>query len=693
MSSVDIGHRSCPVSTLLERIRVRYLLAIWTCILVTPPAVGQGGHPITPEDMLGVRQVADAQMSPDGKRIAYTVTERKGDERVSRIWIVPADGSAPARPLTVGSGSDTSPRWSPDSRSLAFLSTRKNNWPQFRFKLTGLEGLPQVAAKAPAADANKPQLHLFDFTSEARPLTDIPGGIKSFRWLPDGSGMSFVHRDTGDARQRERQAANNDEIVAFDRSLFDRLFVYTLADGQARLITRGDDNVGDAVAIPGGALYVARLASSSNLNDVYYGTRTALLDGVTGHIVRTLTPRGHFLSEPSPDGRRIVLTERTEKGILGGYPRIVDLRTGHKIDVTGPNPATFGIFKWSADGRTLLGGAEEGTHDIVYRIDLTTGRATPLARVPTGGDRFTASTDLRVLAIAGSTPDRPAAIWTMRGSKLGRVADHNPQVAQWTLGATEEIDWKSSKDGRVLHGILVYPAGYTHGTRVPMVTYLHGGPLESWSNGWNATWYSPAQLLASHGYAVLLPNPRGSSSGGVDLAEANFGDWGGTDYQDVQDGIDTVIDRGVADPNRLGIGGWSYGGFMAMWSVGHTDRFKAAYSGAGISDLKMMALTTDISPNYLGAYFPPVLGAPDVFATHSPLTSVERVTTPILLIHGADDDRVPPTQSLAFFNALRFQNKPANLILYPHEPHIFTRYAHQVDSLTRMLAWFDAHLR
>ncbi|WP_343527074.1 S9 family peptidase [Sphingomonas sp.] len=672
---------------------MRHLLALWACVIVATPALGQQIHAITPQDMLGIRQVADAQMSPDGKRIAYTVTERQGDERVSHIWIVPADGSAPARPLIVSGGSDTSPRWSPDSRSLAFLSTRKTSWPQFHFMLTGVDGAPQVAAKAPGADANKPQLYLFDFTGEARPLTDIPGGIKSFRWLPDGSGMSFVHRDTGDAHQRAREAAKNDEIVAFDHRLFDRLFVYTLADGQARLVTRGEDNVGDAAAVPGSGLFVARLAPSSNLNDVYYVTRTALLDGATGRVVRTLTEHGHFLSEPSQDGRRIVLAERTDKGILGGHPRILDLRTGQRVDIVGPTPASFSAFRWSVDGRTLLGGAEEGTRHVVYRINPATGRATPMGRVPAGGDRFTASTDLRVLAIAGSTPDRPAAVWTLRGGKLERVADHNPQVADWNLGRTEDIHWKSSKDGRVLHGILVYPAGYSPGRRVPMITYLHGGPLEAWSNGWNATWYAPAQLLASHGYAVLLPNPRGSSGGGVDLAEANHGDWGGTDYHDVQDGIDAVIARDVADPNRLGIGGWSYGGFMTMWTVGHTDRFKAAYSGAGISDLKTMALTTDIAPTYLGAYFPPVLRAPDVFTAHSPLTSVERVTTPILLVHGASDDRVPPTQSLAFFNALRFQNKPTQLILYPREPHIFTQYAHQVDSLTRMLAWFDTYLR
>lgn len=406
-----------------------------------------------------------------------------------------------------------------------------------------------------------------------------------------------------------------------------------------------------------------------------------------------LAAHGNFLSEPSPDGRRVVISERTEKGILGGYPRIIDLRSGARIDITAPLPASFSYFKWSADGRSLLGGAGENTHHRLFRIDPTSGRATPISEVPVGGDRFSASSDLAVVALAGSTPDAPAAIWTLKRSRLARVAGHNSQVADWALGRTEEITWKSSLDGRRLHGVLVYPVGTPAHGRVPLITYLHGGPLESWEDGFNLTWYCPTQFFASHGYAVLLPNPRGSGGGGVDFAESNWGDWGGADYQDVQDGIDAVIARGVADPARLGIGGWSYGGYMTMWTVGHTGRFKAAVAGAGISDLTSMALTTDISPAYLQAYFPPVLDAPEVYAAHSPLTSVKQVTTPLLLVHGGADERVPPTQSQAFFNALRFQGKDVQMVLYPGEPHVFTQRAHQIDSLSRTLAWFDRYLR
>jgi dipeptidyl aminopeptidase/acylaminoacyl peptidase len=224
------------------------------------------------------------------------------------------------------------------------------------------------------------------------------------------------------------------------------------------------------------------------------------------------------------------------------------------------------------------------------------------------------------------------------------------------------------------------------------VVHAHGGPFEAWQMGWLGGWYQWEQLLASHGYVVLAPNPRGSQGQGAAFQEANFQDWGGGDFQDVMDGVDLLIKQKIADPARLGIGGWSYGGFMTSWTVTHTDRFKAAVVGAAVTDLYGMSTTTDIAPSYLNEFFGNFVANRKMYDEHSPMRYIEGCHTPALVLHGDADERVPTFQGEEFYKALRMLGREAQLVRYPREPHIFTEREHQIDSMQRIIDWYDAHL-
>ncbi|HEU4402113.1 MAG TPA: S9 family peptidase [Candidatus Polarisedimenticolia bacterium] len=275
------------------------------------------------------------------------------------------------------------------------------------------------------------------------------------------------------------------------------------------------------------------------------------------------------------------------------------------------------------------------------------------------------------------------------GRPARRLTTLNPQIAALRLGAQSEITWKNSKDGRLIYGVLITPLDFQSGRRSPLIVQPHGGPEWAYWLGW----HSWSQLLASNGYAVLLPNPRGSDGQGWQFIEANRDDWGGMDFRDIMDGVDDLIKRGIADPDRLGIGGWSYGGFMSAWAVTQTDRFKAAVVGAAVTDLFSMYGTTDI-PTFQTRYF---LDLPfkrrAAYDGHSPMSFIQNCKTPSLILHGQADERVPVSQGWEFYTGLRALGVETEMVVYPREPHGFEERAHEVDRFRRILDWYDRHLK
>jgi dipeptidyl aminopeptidase/acylaminoacyl peptidase len=273
-----------------------------------------------------------------------------------------------------------------------------------------------------------------------------------------------------------------------------------------------------------------------------------------------------------------------------------------------------------------------------------------------------------------------------------KITTVNPEAADFALGETEVIKWKSS-DGWDIEGVLVKPVGYEPGKKYPLLVDVHGGPTGAHTNGFKIGVHNGGQLWAGRGWAVLYPNPRGSSNYGEKFMRGNIPDWGGGDYRDIMAGTDEVIKRGIADPEKLAVMGWSYGGYMTCWIVSQTGRFKAARMGAGLSNIYSMYGTTDI-PGYIGTFFNnnPTEETMKLYAERSGLTYAHKVTTPLLIMHGMNDERVPIGQPMEFYRALKDRGKTVELVWYPREGHGNGEYYHQRDQVRRDLVWMTKYV-
>jgi dipeptidyl aminopeptidase/acylaminoacyl peptidase len=334
----------------------------------------------------------------------------------------------------------------------------------------------------------------------------------------------------------------------------------------------------------------------------------------------------------------------------------------------------------------LLFVAADHVYQNVFAFDIASSHYRRLTTDRVIG-AISPSRDGSRVAFSLTTPTSPTDIYVsdLTFASPKRVTTLNPQVASMALGETEVVTYKN--DGLELEGILIKPVGYQAGQRYPLLVEAHGGPTGATLNDFKTN-----QVWAGRGWAVFMPNPRGSEGFGESFMRANINDLGGGDYRDIMAGVDVCIRRGIADSTRMAFEGWSYGGYMTAWVVGHTSRFKAARMGAGMSDLLSMYGTSEIA-GYIGLFEGgrPSASTQEKYRQQSPLTYADRVTTPLLILHGASDPRVPPGQALEMYRALKDQGKPVELVLYPREQHALGEYAHQVDRMQRDSAWISRY--
>lgn len=669
------------------------------------PAAAGGNRPVSLDDIMSIRSPGGIDISPDGRAVAFTVTawehpnavpERgdtaRGDvhDRRSHIWLA-RTGGGEARQLTFGERGESMPRWSPDGRTIAF-----------------------VAARGSGDGATRSQIWLLRLDGgDPVQLTRGRGGVVGFTWSPDGSRIAFLSPDTMPRAEEARRRRRDDAQLFEGASQLTHLWVVDVASGQATEIAHGEftQSGGGVNGMPSWSPDGNRIAFAAARSPLLRGLEGAVYIATlsTGRLDRVATinrspATGLLRPVWSPDGRTLVYVNVPQRETMTGdsvpEPRLGnghlvfhDIATGRTREIDGSAfDHEIGQPDWTADGRALIFTTSDRVNSTVVRYDVARGDFKHLVRGSQVGG-LSVSTGSAMVAYTLETPTEPADVYVsgLDFASPRRLTNLNPRVADWALGETEVVSWRSA-DGLPVEGILLKPVGYRPGTRYPLLVEVHGGPTSAFTNGFKATTSSPGQFWAGRGWATFYPNPRGSTGYGEAFMRANVDDWGGGDFQDIMTGVDSLIARGIVDSTRMAINGWSYGGYMTAWAVTQTSRFRAARMGAGMSDILSMYLTSEI-PGYIGLFHG---GMPreenlDVYRAHSPITFAERVTTPLLILHGAADVRVPTGQAIEFYRALRDRGRPVELVFYPRAGHGLSEYYHLLDRMRRDHDWITRY--
>jgi len=653
-------------------------------------------RPVSFEDVMSIRAVSAPVVSPDGRAVLFTVTSWEAAdadapgkmEWVSHVHRAAVVGSETAQ-LTFGEKGESAPAWSPDGRWISFLSARA-------------EG-----GKKPAeSEGPKPQIWLLRASGgEAFRLTDAKEGVATHQWSPDGRAVAFIARDAYSDEDERKRKRKDDPMIYEGDSRMSHLWTIDVATRESLQRIKGSTLTvkGKPSFSPDGSRIAFTASPTLWLRDEREDIYVLTLEGdnvekITSNLGQDQSPAF------SPDGKTIAfLTTPNDARPLPDGTQIPDLRNARlalydvsKKEMVKLGDSSFdripGDPQWTPAGDRLLFTVGEGAYLEIYAYEIASRRYVKLS-----DGAFAAlgnlSRDGSVAAFTNESPSFPAEVF-VSGPDFAhpkRLTTMNPQIEALALGATEVVTWKST-EGYEVEGVLLKPVGYESGKRYPLLVVAHGGPTGAHFNYFRVRYGDGGQHWAGQGWAVLYPNPRGSTNYGEEFMRGNLADWGGGDFQDIMTGVDAMVAAGVADPEKLAIQGWSYGGYMACWTVSQTTRFKAAMIGAGLTNLVSMYGTNDLS-NYLGSFFNGTL-APEtehLYRERSGLTYADRVTTPTLILHGAADERVPIGQPMEFFRALKDRGVPTELVFYPREGHGLQEYYHRLDRMKRQYEWIARH--
>ncbi|MCX2728431.1 S9 family peptidase [Thermomicrobium sp. 4228-Ro] len=635
---------------------------------------------LTVEELVTMRRPSDVRISPDGELVAYVVrpVSREGEHWESAIWVVPFAGGVPWQ-FTSGLWDDREPRWSPDGWQLAFLSDRAERG-KFSVYVMPRDG------------------------GEAIRVCDQTGEISGLEWSPDGRFLSFLMVEPETDEERRRREQRDDAHVWESDWKFQRLWLLNPSTKEARVVTPERVQVWEYAWAPDGQRVALAVSWSPRVDDLYRETAVAVVDIESGDYRELFRLRG--LAEDlvwSADGEWLAYRGPAGRVVHGEYVFRRRIEGGEPECLTPGYEGTVESLGSLAGGQALVVVAYEGVDARVYRLDWGGERALLCPRV-TGSwhGAVSGSADGSRWAGVWSDGEHVPDVWAWRtphdislevpeeAAGLQRLTNLHPEIER-KLCPVRLIEWESDP-GVVVQGLLVMPRDESDRERLPLVVQIHGGPTSLWANEFAASWHDWAQPLATRGCAVLLPNPRGSTGRGTAWINALFGDVGGGEYRDVVRGVESLVERGIADPARLGVAGWSWGGYLTAWTITQTDRFRAAFMGAGLCNLVSDNNLGDIPSANLSYFERTPSEDPDAYWERSPIRFVSRVTTPILIVHGEEDQRVSVCESIQFFRALQLLGKPCQLVTYPREKHGFEERQHQRDLLTRLLRWFAERL-
>jgi dipeptidyl aminopeptidase/acylaminoacyl peptidase len=613
------------------------------------------------------RQVA---ISPNGQRVAWL--EAGGESGVIRVATLSAPEAPPIR-VTACPGRDTCDEsslvWSPDSQRLAFLSN--------------------------AGEGGQVQLYVADASGgEARRLTRLQGPLASPKWAPDGAALAVLIMEGEGAEQAKGPTgpASRETGVVRESHPTRRVALVSLADGGHRAVSPKELYVYEYAWSPDGT----RLAFTAALppgDANWWVAKLHTVETATGRAKPLYTPKWQ-LAEPtwSPDGRHIAFIEglMSDQGSNGGDVMVVPAQGGKARNLTQGLKATATSLDWEKPERLVFGAQVRG-ESALASVDPERGGVKVLwqgpERVSTGGVvGVSLARDGVTSAVLRDSFTRAQDVWVGPLGEWKPLTQRNAE-ARVPVGTVRGVTWKS--DGYEVQGWLLAPPVKPVGSaRAPMVTVIHGGPAAGVVPSFNPQ----ALLLTSQGYYVFYPNPRGSFGQGAEFTQANRRDFGFGDWRDIMSGVDAVLASEPVDPARLGVTGWSYGGFMTMWAVTQTQRFRAAVAGAGISNWQSYYGTNRIDTWMLPYFGASIYDAPDVYVRSSPINYVKLARTPTLLLSGERDVEVPASQSFEFFKALKAVGVKTQLVVYADEGHSLRKPEHLRDRVKRTVEWFDAHL-
>ncbi len=648
---------------------------------------------ISPEDILKERIISDAQISPDGNRVALTVAEAfKEEDRTmarSNIWIADVRTGS-VRQLTTGTSTDYMPRWSPDGKELAFLSDRVEKG-KFQLYILSLDGGEAI--------------QLTNVIGEVTHLAVSPSGmsqgeITQFAWSPLGNSIAYLMYDSETPEDSARKEESGGALEFEEHHKYGRIWTVEIESKKTKRITK-DYHVWEFDWCPDERSFVSLIADEP-YEWTWHIARIAIIPLETGEPKEIYSKWSKQFGglRWSVDGKSVFFISATlsDRPLVGGDLFRIDL--GAESEPVNLSRNRFGSVHWisqlpgtknllvysvnmTKSVFCLLDGfrQDEDNFEILSEMDIALGnRAWPKFSIDKNGRR---------LAMVREELNAPAEVWCAviedNGLKWTQLTHLNDSLLQYGEIKGELVEW-SSFDGLKIQGLAYFPVGVRR-EHLPLIVRAHGGP----STCYGYRYEMEARFFCSHGYAVLLPNPRGSQGRGVKFLEMHRGNIEGDDLKDILAGVDYFVERGWADPKDLFLYGGSYGGYLAMWAVSQTERFNSVVADFGISNMLSMhggewntyweIFVFDINP----------YSQPDLYNKKSAVYYAKKIRTPTLIIHGREDPCVPVQQSYEFFRALKELGVETKLVVYPREGHGWQERKHKLDSYRRHLAWFEAH--
>ena len=646
----------------------------FTCLIVVINAQPRGW---TPELSININQISDLNFSNSDKIamvVRHAQIEGEKSEYLNQIWLSDTKINN-IRQFTYHEKSSTHPRFSPDGSYLAFLSARTEKTQIWIMQVDGGEA--------------------WQFSYEKQ-------GVGLFKWSPSGDKIAFIMTDPK-TEQEEKDKKEKRDVILVDQNfkyshIYLKSFLAKKDTSKASRITDGTYHITDFNWNPNNKTIVFSHTIEPTINSQFVSGDISIVNIKTKTVKDIVTWEGKDENPIfTPNGKLIVFTSDGEK------IKAIGLSDAYQISSNGGKPKKLAetpnrnasIISVSADNNYVYVADANRTKSEVYKISLNSNNISPMLNLKGRVSSPKLSDDSKKIAFVKQELDKPSEVFISQLNIINpkQISNFNPTKVFPKLAKTEIITWKS-KDGLEIEGLITYPTKYKKRKKYPLAVIIHGGPAGVFSETFTgARSIYNIEYFASNGYAVLRPNPRGSTGYGKDFRFANFKDWGFGDYEDIMSGVDKVIDMGVADPNRLAVMGWSYGGYMTSFVVTRTNRFKAASMGAGLPNLVSMTTTTDI-PDYLVAH----MGGEfwddyETYEKHSAIYRIDKVQTPTQVIHGANDLRVPFTQGQEFYVALKRKGVPTEMVVYPRTPHGPREPKLLMDVSPRILTWLDKYIK